>query len=465
MKSKLEEMGITPQALIVNAVLIMAGFIGILNSTLLTPALPSMMRDLHVDAATIQWLTTGYMLVSGIMIPITAFLLARFKTRTLFFGAMGLFTAGTVIAGFANSFPVLLMSRMLQAAGTGVMMPMGQTIMLLTIPKKYRGFGMGMIGIVMSVAPAIGPTAAGIIIDVFGWHMLFRGISPLCFLCILVAFFYLQNFGETYPVKLDIPSVILSTLTFGGLLYGFSAMGSGGLSPIVMITLAIGTISAVFFTKRQLGMDEPFLDLRILKNRAYMISTVLTMVVQASILFGAVLSPIYVQTLRGFGATVSGVMMLPSSIVMMIMSPISGRWFDKYGARVMAIPGLFIAAAATIPFVTMGTTTPIWVLATAYAVRSFGLSLVNMPLSTWGLNALDNREMPHGTAIGNTFRQVAGSFGTAIMITIMSIYIAVNPNPGAVLTQIHGINTAYGVGMVLLLISGILTILFVRDER
>lgn len=462
LNEKFEEMGITPQMIIVNAVMIFAGFVAILNSTLLTPALPSMMRDLNVDAATVQWLTTGYMLVSGILIPITAFLLDRFTTRALFFAAMGLFTLGTVIAGFSNSFAILLVARMLQASGSGIMMPMGQTVMLLTIPKRYRGVGMGMIGIVMCVAPAIGPTASGIIIDLFGWHMLFRIIAPLALLCILVAFFYLENFGETRKVSLDVPSVILSTLTFGGLLYGFSAMGSSGLSPMVIGTLIVGTVSAIFFTRRQLSMDKPFLDLGILKNRSYMISTVLTMIVQASIMFGAVLSPIYVQTLRGFNATASGLMMLPSSIVMMIMSPISGRWFDKYGARVMAIPGLAISALASIPFVVMGTNTSLVVLAIAYAVRSFGMSLVNMPLNTWGLNALDNAHIAHGTAIGNTFRQVASSFGTAIMITIMSVFIAVNPDPTAILTQIHGINAAYGAGTILLVLSLLLTILFVK---
>ena len=177
MANVLTKMGISKKMLMINFVMLFGGFIAILNQTLLTPALPSIMREMQVDASTAQWLTTGFMLVNGIMIPITAYLIDRFTTRKLFFVSMGLFTLGTFIAAISNSFSMVLLARILQAAGAGILMPMGQTIMLLTIPRQYRGVGMGMIGLVMGCAPAIGPVVAGFVIDAFAGMFYFM---PWC---------------------------------------------------------------------------------------------------------------------------------------------------------------------------------------------------------------------------------------------------------------------------------------------
>ena len=211
LNEKLGNMGLTKEIIIINAIMILAGFLGVLNQTLLTPALPSIMAEMHVTASTAQWLTTGYMLMSGIMVPITAFLIDRFTTRRLFFIAMGMFSAGTFTAAISNDFAVVMLARVLQAAGCGIMMPMGQVISLITIPRQYRGTAMGMIGIVFGVAPCVGPVIAGVIIDAFNWHMLFYGLLPLTILSMIVAYIYLDNFGEPKQVSLDIPSFIMST--------------------------------------------------------------------------------------------------------------------------------------------------------------------------------------------------------------------------------------------------------------
>lgn len=460
-----EKIGMSKQYFIMNAVMLFGGLIAILNQTLLAPALPSIMKEMQVDAATAQWLTTGFMLVNGIMIPVTAYLLDRFTTRKLFFISMGVFTLGTFIAGISTSFPVILLARILQAAGAGVMMPMGQTIMLWTLPKKYRGVGMGMIGLVMGFAPAVGPVIAGFVIDAFNWHMLFYGITPLAILTIVVAYFYLENLGETSNPKLDIPSVILSTLGFGGLLYSFSSIGSYGFNLEVMITMAVGAIALFCFIHRQLHMDEPLLNVRVLSNHKFMVSVVLSMLINAALVVGCILNPIYIQTIRGYSASVSGLIMLPASIVMAVMSPISGRLFDKFGPRVLAIPGLIIVTVFTLPMATMDENTSIFYLAFVYTVRMIGLSLVNMPINTWGINALENRVIAHGTAIANTFRQVAGSLGTAVLITVMSIVVASSIDPASIPAQIHGINMAYLGAAAMMFIALVLTFIFVKDEK
>ncbi len=465
MAFSLEKFGMNRKMLLINGIMLFAAFITILNQTLLTPALPSIMRDMNIDAATAQWLTTGFMLVNGIMIPITAYLIDRFTTRQLFFVSMTLFAAGTALAAASTTFPMILASRLLQAAGAGVMMPMGQTIMLLTLPRQYRGFGMGLIGLVIGVAPAVGPVISGLVVEAYGWHILFAAMVPLTLLTIVIAYFFLENMGESTNITLDMPSVVLSTLGFGGLLYSFSALGSSGFTALVAVTLLIGVVSLILFIRRQLHMEEPLLKVDILKNRRFALSVILTMLVQAALNIGPVLNPIYLQTIRGFGASVSGFIMLPASIAMLIMSPVSGRLFDKFGPRRLAIPGLFLASVFTIPMVLMDENTSLYYLAAVYTIRTIGLSLVNMPLNTWGLNSLSNRVMAHGTAIGNTFRQVAGSLGCAILITVMSIVVANCADPATIASQIHGINVAYMGATLMMTTAFVLTILFVKEER
>ena len=465
MAVSLEKYGLTPKLLMINVVMLVGAFITILNQTLLTPALPSIMVDMQIDASTAQWLTTGFMLVNGVMIPVTAYLINRFTTRKLFFASMSIFTAGTALAGFSTSFPMILTARLLQAAGAGVMMPMGQTILMLTLPRQYRGLGMGIIGLVIGVAPAVGPVISGLVVESFGWHILFIAMVPLSLATIALAHVFLENMGETKKLTLDMPSVVLSSLGFGGLLYSFSALGSTGFNSVVLITLLIGAVSLALFVHRQLTMEEPLLKIEILKNHRFALSVLLTMLVQAALYVGLVLNPIYIQTIRGYGASVSGFLMLPASVAMLFMSPISGRLFDKFGPRKLAVPGLCMTAICTIPLTLMDESTSLVFLSIVYMFRNIGLSMINMPLNTWGLNSLDNRVMAHGTAIGNTFRQVAGSLGTAILITVMSITVANSADPASIQAQIHGINMAYAGAAVMMTVALILTILFVKNDN
>ena len=464
MFKKLEQLGIPKNYAMMDLVMLIGAFITFLNSTIIAPALPSIMHEMQINASTAQWLTTAFMLVSGIMIPVSAYLLSRFTTRTLFMISMGIYTIGTFTAGIATSFPIILLARILQAIGAGVLMPMSQTIVLVTIPRKLRGIGMGMIGLVMGFAPAFGPVIGGFIIDMFNWHMLFYILTPLALLTILFAYFCLENMGEPTDAKLDPLSVIESTLGFGGLLYGFSVIGSSGFTWYALVSLLIGSVTIVIFFKRQVAMEEPMLNVRILKNRKFLISVLLTMLVNAALIVGGILNPIYIQDIRGYGASMSGLIMLPSAIASALVSPLSGHLFDKYGPRVLAIPGLFLVAIFTIPMANMTIKTSLVFLSVIYTIRIFGLTLVNMPINTWGLNALSNKEIAHGTAIGNTFRQVAGSLGTAILVTVMSLTVSGAVDPTTAAAQIHGINMAFGGAVFIITIALILAILFVKED-
>jgi EmrB/QacA subfamily drug resistance transporter len=396
-------------------------FITFLNNTLLNIALPSIMVDLDVEASTVQWLTTGFMLINGIMIPTTAFLIQKYSVRRLFLTAMGLFAAGTIIAGIAHSFPVLLIARMVQASGSAIMMPLLMNVMLVSFPVEKRGAAMGVFGLVLMGAPAIGPTLSGWIVEHYDWRMLFHFVTPIAIAVLLIGFFLLKDKKEKVDIRLDLFSLLLSSVGFGGLLYGFSSAGSKGWdSPQVYGTIIIGIISLVSFILRQIKQERPMLNFGIYKYPMFALSSVISMVMMMAMFSGMLLLPIYVQTIRGISPLDAGLMMLPGAVLMALMSPITGKIFDKYGGRILAIVGLVITTVTTYYFSKLTLDTSYTHLVILNTVRMFGMSMVMMPVSTNGLNQLPARYYPHGTAMNNTTQQVSGAIGTAFLVTIMS---------------------------------------------
>ncbi|WP_045521649.1 DHA2 family efflux MFS transporter permease subunit [Neobacillus niacini] len=403
------------------SILMIGAFIAFLNNTLLNIALPSIMADLEVDASTVQWLTTGFMLINGILIPTTAFLIQKFSVRKLFLVAMGLFTAGTILAGMAHVFPVLLIGRMTQAAGSAIMMPLLMNVMLVSFPIEKRGAAMGIFGLVLMGAPAIGPTLSGWLIEHYDWRMLFHFVTPIAAIVLLIGFFLLKDKKEKVDIRLDFLSVLLTSVGFGGLLYGFSSAGKQGWdSPLVYLTIAIGAISLFVSILRQLKQDQPMLNYRIFRYPMFALSSVISMVLTMAMFSGMLLLPIYVQTIRGISPLDAGLLMLPGAIIMALMSPVTGKLFDKFGGRILAIIGLTITVVTSYLFSQLSLETTYTQLLLLYSVRMLGMSMVMMPVSTNGLNQLPARFYPHGTAMNNTLQQVSGAIGTALLVTVMS---------------------------------------------
>ena len=458
--------GLTRKQIVMLAVLVFGTFVTVLNQTVVSPALPSIMAEMSVDAATAQWLTTGFTLVNAIMVPVTAFLTDRFTTRRLFLASMILFTCGTALAAWGPNFPVLLAGRLVQAGGAGILMPLVMTVLMWTFPVDRRGTAMGVFGIVIAFAPAVGPTVAGIIIDQANWHIMFWIIAALCAVVIIFAGAVLERGGETNKdVTLDVASVILSTLGFGGLLYGLSAIGSYGITADSVAGVVVGAVALVFFFRRQLRMEQPMLQVRVLSNRKFLIATIIVMLVQGALLAGGILIPIMLQSYMGMSATTSGIVLLPGAIVMGAMGPIAGRLFDKHGPRVLAVTGTGILALTTATFIFMGPGTGLVTLPGIYTVRLFSLSLVNMPISTWGMNALPDKLVNHGTSVQNTFRQVAGSLGTAILVsTSTAASNAVAGSTDATSAGVFGIHMAFVVATALCVIGFALTVALVRNK-
>ena len=446
------------------AVLLSGAFLAILNQTLLATAIPQIMRDLSLTENTAQWLTTIFMLVNGIMIPISAFLTATFTARKLFLFSMASFAVGTVICAIAPNFFLLIVGRIIQAAGAGILMPLMMTIFLFIFPIHKRGTAMGMVGLVISFAPAIGPALSGWIIEQYPWRALFYIILPLILIDMVIAYFVMKNVTEqTYP-KLDVFSLILSTLGFGGLLYGFSSAGNEGWSSrFVLASLTIGTVSLIVFIWRQLKLAEPMLDFRILRYRTFALTTGIGMIGFISMIGSETILPIYMQNMAGYSALQSGLVLMPGAIVMGIMSPINGRIFDRIGGRWLILTGMMITVLTTVGFTGLSEDTSLVYLSVMFALRMLGISMVMMPSTTAGLNVLPPQLLAHGTAMNNTMRQVAASIGTAILITIMtsSVSSSQGRTPAA---MIHGVNVAFWAAVAISL-GGLILGLFVYDRK
>ena len=403
------------------AILFIGAFIAFLSNTLLNVALPTIMAEFDVKPSEVQWLSTGFMLVSGVLVPASAFFITKFTNRALFLTSMSLFTLGTLLATIAPEFWVLITARMIQAAGASALGPLLMNVMLISFPIEKRGAAMGIFGLVMITAPAIGPTLSGWIIEHYTWRVLFGMILPLAILSLVLAFFKLKNVTPNKNATLDVFSLILSSIGFGGILYGFSSAGDKGWSdPLVYGTIIIGAISLTWFILRQFRLKAPLLDFHTYKQPMFALSSVISSVLAMAMFSGMILTPLYTQTIRGISPLDSGLLMLPGAIVMGLMSPITGKLFDKYGARALAIIGLSIMIVSTYLLTDLTFETGYAYLVAVYTVRMFGMSLVMMPISTNGLNQLPPGLYPHGTAINNTLQQVSGAIGTALLITIMN---------------------------------------------
>jgi EmrB/QacA subfamily drug resistance transporter len=467
------------------SVLMIGAFIAFLNNTLLNIALPSIMMDLEVDTATVQWLTTGYMLINGIMIPATAFLIEKYSVRRLFLIAMGLFTAGTIIAGAAGIFPVLLAARMLQASGSAIMMPLLMNVMLVSFPIEKRGTAMGVFGLILMFAPAIGPTLSGWIIEHYDWPMLFHFVTPIAVVILLLGFLLLKDKKEKVDIHLDVVSLVLSSLGFGGLLYGFSSAGSKGWSsPYVYLTIIIGVISLTAFVLRQSKLERPMLNFSVYRYPMFTLSSVISMTITMAMFSGMLLIPIYVQTIRGFSPMEAGLMMLPGALLNAFMSPVTGRLFDKFGGRILSVTGLLIMTVTTYMLSILTAETSYAYLAVVHAVRMLGMAMVMMPVQTNGLNQLPTRLYPHGTAMNNTLQNVSGAIGTALLVTVMSTRTEVyaerltqealqsSAQPAAELQQqimmkamLEGINDAFLVSAVISIAALVLAFFMKRAKQ
>ncbi|WP_456276245.1 DHA2 family efflux MFS transporter permease subunit [Bacillus sp. AK128] len=406
---------------------LIAGFIGLFSETALNMALSSLIKDFGIEETTAQWLTTGYLLTLGILVPVSGLILQWFTTRQLFILSLVFSIIGTFIAAIAPTFAVLMVARVIQAMGTALMLPLMFNTILIIVPPYKRGKIMGMLGLVIMFAPAVGPTLSGLILQTLSWHWIFWISLPLLVFALGFGIRFMENVTVPTKPRIDILSILLSTIGFGGIVYGFSSAGEGGGGwgePVVVFSITIGILSLLVFSIRQTKMTQPMLNLRAFKYPMFTVGLLLILVCMMVLLSTMILLPLYLQTSLALSTFTAGLLLLPGGIINGLLSPIMGGLFDRYGPKWLVIPGLVLVIASLVGFSTVSIETSSGFLIAMHIIIMIGVSMIMMPAQTNGLNQLPPELYPDGTAIMNTLQQVAGAIGTALAISILSSGVA-----------------------------------------
>lgn len=458
---------LTHAAMVSIAILTFITFVGNFTQLQLSAALPTIVAEFGISVTTGQWLTSIFQLVMGVMVPLTAYLTRRFSTRQIVIASMAVFTAGSLMALLSPTFLLVLLGRMLEAVGTGVMWPVLQITVFSIYPLSRRGMAMGMVGMAMSVAPAIGPTFGGWQTDANGWRSIFLTLSVIGAAALVLAAGWLRNFGTTdRTVKADFFSVALSVFGFGGLMFGFTNIESYPIvHPMTWLPMAVGLVGIVWFVLRQLSRKrawvaardaaadaaepdhdedagthgllhgrfhrwrrttgrEPLLDLEVLRNRSFTIGTITAALSFFAFSSITVIMPLYIQDDRGYSATMSGLIMLPGAIGQAIAQFFGGKALDRFGARPVALIGTITLLFGTVMMSTVSMDSWIWWVSIWQFVRQIGMGFVLMPITTWSLNCLRPDEVSAGSAVTNTVRQIAGAIGAPVLVILMETFTA-----------------------------------------
>ncbi len=463
---------VSPRDRTVITILLISAFVVILNETIMSVALPRLMESLDVSASGAQWLTTAFLITMAVVIPVTGFLMQRINTRPIYLGAMALFSAGTLICALAPGLGVLIAGRIVQAAGTAIMLPLLMTTVMTLVPPAIRGRVMGNISVVISVAPALGPTVSGIILHYLPWRFMFVLVLPIALLVTVLGARRIENVGSLRYAPLDVPSVILSALGFGGLVYGLSSFGEAADAPTLVpgwAVLAVGAVAMVAFVLRQLRLerqDRALLDLRTFASSNFTVAIVMMALAMASLFGAVILLPIYLQHVLGIDTLQTGLLLLPGGLIMGLMAPQVGRLYDRYGTRPLIIPGAVIVSAVMWALTMVGQDTSVASILIGHIAISIGLGLVFTPLFTASLSSVPPELYSHGSAIGGVIPQVAGAAGVALFVALMSARSATLAAQGATETAAltGGIQLAFLVGACISLLT-VAAAFFVRKPE
>jgi len=429
-----------------------------LLSTALTTALPPIAQDFHISSTTGQWLTSAYSLVMAIMMPLTAYLITRIPTRKLYITILIIFILGTGICVVAPNFPILMIGRIFQACSNGVTSSIAQVILLSIYPVEKRGSIMGWYGLSIGAAPVIAPTLAGVLVDSFGWRMIFICSFIIMLFSLIYALFVMENVIETTIKKFDVMSFVLSALTFGGLTLGIGNASNGIISVTFAIPFIVGIIAGFIFVYRQLHLSQPFLELRVFKNFRFSLSVFNSMLLYFIMMGASILLPLYVQSILGYSATISGLVTLPGSLVMAFIGPIAGKIYDKLGMRKLAITGAIGLFIGTIGMFLITLQTPLIIAAILNVVRNIAIGCLMMPLVTWGINGLESQYTADGTALLNSLRTMAGAIGTAIFVSIMNLVASHS-------SYIFGLRIAFLIMSIFAMIMIIVAVICIKDVK
>ena len=458
-------LGLAKNQLQMIVVLLAGAFVAVLNATLLTPALPTIMADMGIASTTVQWLTSGYALTEAVIIPLAAYLMGRFSTRRLFIGGMTLFAAGSLVSAVAPVFPLLLLGRVMQACATGFVMPMVFSVILLVIPRERRGSAMGIIGLVIGFAPTIGPSLSGVLVDTVGWRAIFVIVAAVAAIIVACAAKMLKPYGEFRRSRFDLLSVVLSTCGLICLLYGLSSVSSSTNLGFTVGLIVAGIALVGFYAYRQLNLAEPMLRVDILKTVNYRTVVIVIALFQAALIGMETVMPLYIQGVLGQSATVSGLTLLPGALIGAFTGMLAGRLFDKFGVRVPVLIGAAVVLCGVLGFTQFRADSPVLLVSVMYAVLAIGIQFTMTPVNTWGVNSLPNEAIQHAQSTSNTINQVAASFGTALLVSVAATVSGAASDLAGVERTFAGYHASFCTTALLAACAIVLILVFVRDKK
>lgn len=424
--------------------LVISGVASSTLSTAMTTALPNIVESFHVSTSTGQWVTSGYSLVMGMVMPLTAFLITRFPTKKLYITGIGSFILGLLCSIFAGNFAVMMAGRVLQACGNGILMSAAQVIILTVYPAEKKGTMMGTYGLATTAAPVIAPTIAGLMIDAFGWKSIFYLVLVIMAVSFLISAVSFEDVLKLQDKKFDVLSFVESIFAFGGITLGIGNISSFGLvSPQAGLPLLIGAVACILFIIRQYRLEKPFLDVRILRNRNYTVSVISSMMLYLVMMGSSVMMPLYVQSVMGYSAVVSGLVTLPGSLATAVVSPFAGKLYDKMGIRIIFIAGSVALVLSNAGMFFLTVDTPLWVAAGLNIIRNISIGSLMMPLLTWGTSNVNTQKVADASSLLTSFRTIAGSIGSAVFVGIMTVVSAASATTYGDQALMHGMNVAF----------------------
>ena len=442
--------------------LVVSGIASSTLSTAMTTALPNVAEYFGVTTSIGQWVTSGYSLAMGVVMPLTAFLITRFPTKRLYLSGIGIFIVGLFLSIFSGNFAIMMAGRVLQACGNGVLMSAAQVVILTVYPVEKKGTMMGTYGLATTVAPIVAPTIAGLLIDAFGWKSIFYIVLVIMSASFILSAFVFENVLELQDKKFDVISFVESVLAFGGITLGIGNISNFGLINVSSgLPLIIGVIFCIFFIFRQCRLEKPFLDVKILGNKNYAVSVISSMVLYLVMMGSSVMMPLYVQNVMGYSAVVSGLVTLPGSLATAVVSPFAGRFYDKMGIKKIFMAGSAALIVSNVGMYFLTLNTPLGVAAVLNVIRNMSIGCLMMPLLTWGTSNVSPKKVADASSLLTSFRTIAGSIGSALFVGIMTM---VSNNSAATYGDralVQGMNVSFlwmAVGAVVLFLISVLAV-------
>ena len=446
--------------------LVVSGIASSVLSTAMTTALPGVVEYFGISTSVGQWITSGYSLAMGMIMPLTAFLITRFPTKRLYLTGIGMFIIGLLVSIFAGNFAVMMVGRVLQACGNGVLMTAAQVVIMTIYPIQKRGTMMGTYGLATTAAPVVAPTIAGLMIDAFGWKSIFYVSLVIMILSFLISSIVFDDVLELQDKKFDVLSFVESIVAFGGITLGIGNLSSFGLISVEAgLPLLAGAVVCVFFVIRQCGLEKPFLDVKILANRNYAVSVISSMVLYLVMMGSSVMMPLYVQSVMGYSAVVSGLVTLPGSLATALVSPFAGKLYDEIGIKKIFVAGAIALVISNIGMFFLSMETPLWIAAALNVIRNISIGSLMMPLLTWGTTNVHPTKMADASSLLTSLRTIAGSIGSAVFVGIMTMVAASSAQTYGDNAMMHGMNISFlwmAAGAVVLFLIAVFA---VRERR